>query len=193
MEKTEQERNPQGEPFQEFLAGHLEKRAEAAQEQLEEIEQEKQRRKEAAQKWRAWRKNQRPQAKEAARKILDWVDTFLISEPYQNILAFNRKMKPREDGIRGLVSRLRISDIISYKRPSKYGGMESHSQCLSLNLRGELSVLNTVKYGKRYRLRTVGDMLKLVDPPVLIQAAEAIESGRVLDIIKQNLEQELEE
>ena len=155
---------------------------------------ERERRKKIKDDYGKWLKEQKPEAEKAAKKILDWVSKFLISDMWREITSSLRNLTSDEDDPEPIIYRLAISRTIIYEGPSPNPyypyGTQGH-QSFSIDLDGTLSVHHDVKYGKFYKLKSIGDMMKYVDPVVLVQIAETMQDDSVWGIIKEELKKSL--
>lgn len=138
-------------------------------------------RKQASENCRKWYEQQREKAEIAAREILQWVERFLKSETWNKIFKF----EPR-------IHYVDISETISYQHPVPDSlGTVRNSQRLYLKSNGHLFVCNYVKYGKSYEVTKLKDLLHYADPPTLVEAANMIRDGRVWEIIKESIREDL--
>lgn len=146
----------------------------------EKREQEKKRRRKIAEDYNNWLAKQEPKAKESTKIILDWVNQLLRSRAWRGLVS----------DYNDVLNRIDVSDDVTYGAPSNNPyhpyGTQGH-QSLSLDFAGCLYVHNNVKYGKTYKIRNEKDMMKLVEPPIIIKIAETIEDGSIWSIIEKKI------
>ena len=166
---------------------------------IKEIEEknklETERRKKVEEDYDKWFEKQRPEAEKAAQTILDWVNEFLASDAWREIVISFRSMNGGdEDDREPLVKHVDISRTVIYQGPSPNPyypyGSQGH-QSLSLDLAGNLFVHNNVKYGKSYKIQNFAGMMEYVDPVVLIRVAKTIQDNSIWAVIQEELKKRL--
>lgn len=140
-----------------------------------------------------WIKKQRPEAEKAAQTIIEWVNQFLVSDIWRELVSSLGSLKTGSNR-ELLVGYLDISRNIIYEGPSSnpyhpYGNQGYQSFLLDLS--GNLLIANNVKYGKSHKLRNLADMMRYVDPVVLIKVAETIQNDSIWTIIQEEFQQRL--
>lgn len=140
-----------------------------------------------------WVKQQRPEAEKAVQTIIEWVNQFLVSDIWRELVSSLHGLKIGSDG-EPIIGYIYISRNIIYEGPSPnpyhpYGNQGYQS--FSLDLSGNLFVHNNVKYGKSYRLRNVEDILRYSNPVVLIEAAKTIQDGSIWNVMQEELQKRL--
>lgn len=150
------------------------------------------RRKEIQDDYNKWLEKQKPEAEKAAKKILEWVNEFLASDTWREIVSSLRSLKRSdEDGKEEpIINYLDISRTVIYKGPSPnpfYPYGNQGYQSLSIDLAGNLFVHNNVKYGKSYKIQNFADMMQYVDPVVLIEVTKTMQNDSIWAIIQEEL------
>ncbi|MDP2951664.1 MAG: hypothetical protein Q8N55_04760 [bacterium] len=178
--------------FKAKLSKHLTQRGKTARQTESKAQEEQERQVKALKKYKEWREKQIPEAQKAVQIIWDWVAQFWKSEFLQELLDFNSKLSADSEYQIGII---RISHIVSFIRPSLYGGDERREQYLFLDFaeKGVVFVQDAWKYGKHHKAEKLENLLTFAEPPTVISAAERIASDEVWQIILEGFEIEMED
>lgn len=188
MANTNQEQDSDSQQeFRTFLSQHQVARERYSQRVQERQQTRRKKESNAREVYRKWKGQKKRQQERGARQILRWVQQFLLSNTYKEILA----LRGRRRNHPGDLYSLTISSIVTYERPTSWGGTQTWSQRLLLGMNGQLYVREVVKYGRSTPIRTVEEVLQYVDPPVILQTAQEMESGDVWKLIQEGLAAEL--
>lgn len=126
-------------------------------------------------KRRKWYKSYEAEAKKAAKVIWKWYEEFLASSIFQEIVDSKNETH---------FSKLKISEGISCHVPTGWGGKWERNQWLTIDMYDKkLFVHTAAKYGKAASIEEMKDLLKWVEPPIIIAFAKTIKSGAIWDII----------